>query len=261
MAETALQHAGPQAGERQKRLLVVVDGDGAHLYYTSILLQRLEYNIQTTKTAEDALESMEVAKPALVLTETSLAGMNGIELLKKLKHNPKTFAIPVVILTSSKDPAVKDACLREGCSAYLQKPVEPDVLYSAIQKATESMPRQYIRLNTCLNVVVGDDKSGAQSVINDYITALSENGMYVSTAAPKPIGLQIPITIFLEDARIKVEGVVLYSFKRGEGPLKTPGMGIKFVNINADDQRLIRTFIKREITKGLTMGQIGATIL
>jgi len=109
-------------------------------------------------------------------------------------------------------------------------------------------------------VIVGDEKAGAQPVFGDYISALSENGTYVSTGQPKPMGLQVPITIFLEDSRIKVEGMVLYSFKRGEGPLKTPGMGIKFVRIKPKDKDLIRLFIRRELTKGLTRGHIGETI-
>jgi CheY-like chemotaxis protein len=244
-----------------KRLLVVVDSDGSHLYYTSMLLQRLEYNIHTSKTAEDALEIMDPAQPALVLTDISLSGMDGLEFLKKVKRNPRTYAIPAIVLTSSRDPLVKQACLAEGCRAFLQKPVDPDVLYAEIQKATESAPRKYIRLNTCLNVIIGDDPAGA-SVIGDYITALSENGMYISTAKPRPVGLQVPITILLETSKIKVEGMVLYSFKQGEGPLRTPGIGIKFVRIRDEDQALIRSFIKREITKGiLTAGQIGGTVL
>jgi Tfp pilus assembly protein PilZ len=151
--------------------------------------------------------------------------------------------------------------LEEGSTAYFQKPVDADVLYAAIQQATESRPRQFIRLQTCLNVMVGEERSALTSVISDYITALSEQGMFVSTSQPKPVGLQIPITIFLEDAKIVVEGMVLYSFKREEGPLKTSGMGIKFVRIKPEDQRLIKVFVKKEITKGLTLGQLGGTIL
>jgi CheY-like chemotaxis protein/Tfp pilus assembly protein PilZ len=261
MAEPATQKENPQSGDRKKRLLVVVDSDNAHLYYTSILLQRLEYNIHTSKTAEDALEIMNLTHPALVLSEVSLTGMDGMELLKKIKQTPQTFAVPVIILTASKDPAVKETCLREGCSAFLQKPIDPDVLYPAIQKATETTPRKYIRLNTCLNVNIGDDRAGAPSASGDYITALSENGMYVSTNKPLATGIQVPVTIFLENAKIKADGMVLYSFNRGEGPLKTPGMGIKFMRISSEDQSLIRIFIKRELTKGLTPGQIGKTIL
>jgi CheY-like chemotaxis protein len=263
MADTITPAGGPQTGDRQKRLIIVVDGENSHLYYTSMLLQRLEYNIHSSKNADDALEIMNVSEPALVLTEVTLEGKDGVELLKSIKRNPRTFATPVIILTASRDPAVKEACLREACTAYFQKPVDPDVLYAAIQKATESAPRQYIRLNTCLNVIVGDDKKAELASTGDYISALSENGMFISTSLPKPIGIEIPITVFLEDSRIKVDGMVLYSFKRGEGPLRTPGMGIKFVHITPEDQALIRSFIRKEITKGLslTMGQIGGTVL
>jgi Tfp pilus assembly protein PilZ len=151
--------------------------------------------------------------------------------------------------------------LEEGCSAYLHKPVDADVLYAAIQKATEAEPRQFIRLQTHLNVIVGDDKAAQTSVISDYISALSEQGMFVSTSNPKPYGFQLPITIFLEDTKIRVEGQVLYSFKREEGPLKTSGMGIKFIRIKPEDQRLIKIFIKKEITKGLITGQFGGATL
>jgi CheY-like chemotaxis protein/Tfp pilus assembly protein PilZ len=260
MAETTRGNAAVKSGEREKRLLVVVDGNNAHLYYTSMLLQRLDYNIHTANTAEDALEIVNVAHPALVLTEISLSGMDGLELLKKIKRNPQSFSVPVIVLTASKDQAVKADALQEGCAAYLQKPVEPDVLYATIQKMTESRPRQYIRLNTTLNVIVGDDKAAEFSGTGDYITALSEHGMYISTSKPKPVGLQIPITILLEDMKMKVEGMVLYSFQRGEGPLRTPGMGIKFVRISSEDQNVIKVYITREITKGLTMAHIGGTL-
>ncbi len=247
-------------GEREKRLLVVVDSEASHLYYTSMLLQRLDYDLQTAKTAEDALEIVDMASPALVLTEAVLKGTSGTELLAKIKRNPRTFSMPVIILTASRDAAIKEVCQKDGCAAYLWKPVEPDTLYAAVQKATESLPRQYIRLNTCLNVLVGEEKDAASSVIGDYVTALSEQGMFVSTSKPKPVGLSVPITIFLEESKIRVEGMVLYSFDRGKGPLKTPGMGIKFARINPEDQAVIRSFIKREITKGLTMSHIGGTI-
>lgn len=260
MAESESRKAKSEPGERVTRLLAVVDSDSSHLHYTSMLLQRLEYNIHTTKTAEDALELVDVARPALILTEINLSGMSGLELLKKIKRNPVNFSVPVFILTASKDPAMKEDCLREGCNEYLQKPVDPDVLYSAIQKATESFPRKFIRLNTCLNVIVGGDKN-SNTVIGDYVSALSENGIYISTSKPKPVGIEIPITIFLEDVKIQVEGMVLYSFERGKGPLKTPGMGMKFVRIKPEDQQLIKIFIRREITKGLTLAQIGGTVL
>jgi len=251
MAETVPRNS--ETGDRQKRLLVVVDIQPVHLFYTSMLLQRLGYHIHALKTAEEAMDIMKVADVELIVTEISLDGIDGVGLLKTIKRNPQTYQMPVIILTSSKDQTIKSICLQEGCAAYLQKPVDPDVLYAAIQKETEIKPRKFIRLQTRMNVRVGAEEPTANSVINDYITALSEQGMFISTLKPKPVGAQIPIMIFFEDTRIKVEGMVLYSFKREEGPLKTPGMGIKIISIKPDDQSMIRDIITQEITKGLTM--------
>ncbi len=260
MAEALKKKMALKSGDREKRFLVVVDGDYAYLYYMSILLQRLEYNIYTVKTAEDALDVMGIVQPALILTEISLGGMDGVQLLKKMKRHPQAFPVPVIVLTSSNDQAVKATCLQEGCAAYLQKPVEPDVLYAAIQKATESQPRQYIRLHTSLNVIVGDDKAGQYAGRGDYITALSEHGMFISTLKPAPSGIQIPAVILLEDSKIRVEGVVLYSFQRDKSPMKTPGMGIEFVSISRKDQNAIKNYIKREITKGIPTTRVGGTL-
>jgi CheY-like chemotaxis protein len=260
VAETSKQERGVLADGREKRLVVVVDGDPANLYYTGMVLQRLDYNILTVGTGKELLEFLDIDHPALILTEAALPDVNGIDLLRSIKRNPSTHAIPIIALTASRDPAARETFMREGCKNVLPKPVEPDALYAAIQKVTETVPRQYIRLNTCLNVMVGEGREAELSVIEDYITALSEQGMFVSTSKPKPVGMRFPITILLEQSRIKAEGMVLYSFERGKGPFRTAGMGIKFVRIGDEDQATIRTFIHREITKGLTMGQIGGTI-
>lgn len=262
MADTGLQSPGASSGDRPKRLIIIADSESAHLYYTSMLLQRLEYNIHTTKSAKDLLEVLDVSEPALILTEASFPDMDGAELLRTLKRSPKTYSIPVIVLTKSKDVAHKNACVQEGCAAFFQKPVEPDALYAAIQKATESRPRQFIRIHTSMNVIVGDEKTAAHFGTGDYVTALSELGMFISTTKPRASGIEIPITLLLEGSKINVVGLVLYSFQRGEGPMKTPGMGIKFNRISPEDQNLIKVFIKKEITKGLTMtmGQMGGTI-
>ncbi len=254
MAEMKPLGNNAQSADRKKRLLIIVDGDGAHLYYASILLQRLEYTIYTTKTAEEALEIMDISIPSLILTDTDLPKTSGIDFLKQLKRNPGTKSIPVIVYSMAKDPAVRESCLREGAAAFLKKPLDAEALYAAIQSATEATPRSYVRLNTCLDVIVGNESGVDASRFDECVTALSENGMYVSTTKTRAKGMLLPITIFLGNSAIKVDGVVLYSFDRSNGPLRTPGMGIKFVRIRPEDQALIRAFIETQLTDGLPKG-------
>lgn len=82
--------------------------------------------------------------------------------------------------------------------------------------------------------------------------------MYISTSHPRKVGTLLPVTILLKDARIKVEGSVLYSFEPGKGPLRTPGMGIKFDRIRPEDLTLIRTFIREQLTRDIVRKQHAA---
>jgi len=234
--------------DKKRRVLFIVDGDASYLYYTGMLLQRLNYNIYTTRMAEEALAIMKFAVPMLVLTEISLQGMDGIELLRQIKQNPKTQSVPVIIYTASTEQSLKYICQDAGCDAFLRKPFDTDELYAAIQGAIGDKPRRYVRLQTCLSVMMGEDAKRAH-VMTDCVTALSDDGMYVSTSKPMAVGTHIPLTLFLGKTHIKIQGTVLYSFDVGRGPLHTSGMGVKFTHIKNEDRMLIRAYIKKELTK------------
>jgi CheY-like chemotaxis protein len=257
MADMLPKKSDSKIIDRKKRILFLVDGDASDLYYTGMLLQRLDYSIYTTRMAEEALDVLRFAVPLLVLTEASLPNMSGLELLKQIKQNPKIASVPVIVYTASKDPALAEQCLGAGCAAYLKKPVDPDELYAAIQKATEATPRQYARLNVCVQVFLGDAATAEESATGDCVTALSENGMYITTAKPRAIRESLTITLMLGGSRIRCEGLVLYSFNNNQGPLGAPGMGIKFTRISSEDRNLIRAFVKRELTQDIAQRENG----
>ena len=176
--------------------------------------------------------------------------MSGLELLRKLKQNQKTVSVPVVY-TSSSDQALIHDCQDGGCAALLRKPFDPDDLYAVVQKATEDKPRRYIRLQTCLTVLLGDEEKQKSSMV-DCVTALSEDGMYISTSKPLAVGIRLPMTVFLGHAIIKVQGTVLYSLDVGRGPLHTSGMGIKFTHITSKDRLLIKEYIQKDLTQDIS---------
>ena len=71
--------------------------------------------------------------PKVVLLDIQMPKVNGIEVLKRIKANPLTSTIPVVILTSSKeDPDIKK-CYALGANSYIVKPVNFDGFSAAIQ--------------------------------------------------------------------------------------------------------------------------------
>jgi CheY-like chemotaxis protein len=239
--------------DRENRTLLVVDRSATHLFYMGTVLRRLEYTVRAAKSAEDALRSMAEALPALVITDTVLPAMNGIDLLQRMKQDQRLKAVPVIIHSSDDGPGVKERCMAAGCTAYFKKPADIETLYKAIQAALESAPRQTIRIETSLRVEVGDGTAPGGDVRQEYATALSEGGLYIKSLTPDPVNTVIPLKLFIKDRVIKATAVVLYSSSKIGGQHKEPGMGMKFVLISAEDRAFVRDYIKEQISKGLSL--------
>jgi len=245
-----------QMEEHKKPFILIVDGNTVSGLTSSIMLQRLDYYVFSVKTAEEAITVISVAPPQLVLTEITLPQMNGIDLLRKLKEEKRSKEIPVIIYTRQQDPTIRQTCLQAGCSGYLTSPASPDQLYESIQMVTENTPRHFVRFHTSLEVIVGAEGIPGHRVRNEKVSALSVNGMYVSTVKPLPYGTILPFTIFLRDTPdgiINVEGKVLYSYSYDGrvGMVKQPGMGIKFTKIRIEDRARIKSFIQEKLMEGI----------
>ena len=72
--------------------------------------------------------------PALVLLDLKLPRMDGIEVLRRIRANPRTQLIPAVILTSSNEEKDRLAGYRVGANSYVQKPVEFSAFANAVSK-------------------------------------------------------------------------------------------------------------------------------
>lgn len=72
-------------------------------------------------------------QPDIILLDLNMPGVDGRQVLEKLKNHPETKSIPVIILTTSNDPVDVDKCYAIGASTYIQKPVNFDGLTQAIR--------------------------------------------------------------------------------------------------------------------------------
>jgi len=240
---------GGTSAERESRYLLIVDSDANELYYTAMLLQRFEYNICTARNADEAIEMVSVALPTLIISELSLAGRGGLELLQQLKENPQTASVPMIIKAKDPSPEVEKKCLQAGAN-LVRKPVQAEDLYRIVQLTIENTPRENIRIYTRLPVMVNNNPLDCGGE-GDCATVLSAHGMYVRTLNPSAVGSRLSLKIIVKGMTIAFEAVVLYSHRFGEGPFKEPGMGLKFISIAPKDQGFIRQFIKEEVTKGI----------
>lgn len=233
------------------RTVLLVDGSRTMLYYYGVMLQRLSYNVRTALTGEEALKEMEQCLPSLVITEISLPRMSGLDLLGKIAASDVMRKAPMIVLSSERDPRIRESCLRLGCAGYLNKPVDADVLYRTIQTASEQSPREHIRLRVSLKVIVGDGSGLGGNERVEYATALSAGGLFIRTLYPQPKNTITPLRIFIEDREIRGKAVVLYTSGMEKGAFREPGMGMKFIEISDQDRSFVREFINAQLTLGV----------
>ena len=70
-----------------------------------------------------------------MITDLVMPEVDGRELLRRLRGDPKTVALPVIIMTATPSDAAAEATLREGASLFLAKPIDLDALATLIRFA------------------------------------------------------------------------------------------------------------------------------
>jgi putative two-component system response regulator len=112
------------AGTVERPSILVVEDDPHIREVLAGLLGALGYRLLMAASAEQALETLEVVSPDLVLTDVHLGAMSGIELCARLKADARYELTPVVILTAVGDLEARVAGLAAGADAFFTKPVE-----------------------------------------------------------------------------------------------------------------------------------------
>jgi twitching motility two-component system response regulator PilH len=83
---------------------------------------------------EEAIEKAKTVKPALILLDVVMPKQDGFATCRKLKKDPETEKIPVVLVTSKNTETDKFWAEKQGSDGYIVKPFSPDELVKIIRK-------------------------------------------------------------------------------------------------------------------------------
>ena len=102
----------------------MVEDDPTHLKLAKLVLSAAGHNVSDAEAAEQALDTIKQEKPDVILLDLVLPDIDGLTLVRKLKADPETRAIPVVAVTAYLDRFKEKDALAAGCEAYLVKPID-----------------------------------------------------------------------------------------------------------------------------------------
>ena len=123
-------------------LLIEDNIDDAELTIHALKKKNLGNNLIHLKDGEEALEFLYATgkyagrnlnlQPRMILLDLKMPKLNGMEVLEKVKTEPSTKKIPVVILTSSREDPDLRRCYELGANSYIVKPVDFESFVNAV---------------------------------------------------------------------------------------------------------------------------------
>ena len=113
--------------------ILVVDDTPANIKLFSDLLAAKGYQVCTAANGEDALAQLAREKPDLVLLDIMMPGMSGYEVCRRIRDNPATALLPVVLCTSLDPNQERVKGIEAGADDFLSKPVNQAELFARVK--------------------------------------------------------------------------------------------------------------------------------
>ena len=125
--------------------VLVIDDDTMVREVINRLLTREGYEVIESAYGQAGYSRAVSDQPSIILLDLMMPVMDGFEVLHKLKSNPETSGIPVIILTARMDAESERRCMRSGAVDYIKKPWGPGELEDRIAIALGGRPPSHYR--------------------------------------------------------------------------------------------------------------------
>ena len=149
----------------QQPLILIADDNEINIQLIKAQLQNQGYRISTAQDGQEALEKIFELLPDLVLLDIMMPKLDGFEVCKQIKENPKTQFIPVVVLTALSDMQDKIKALELGADDFITKPFNKLELRTRV--------KSLLRMKE-----LHDEMDSSVDVIGAMITALEAKDEY-----------------------------------------------------------------------------------
>ncbi len=162
--------------EDAPRKILVVDDEDTNRKLLKILLESLNYVVDTASNGQEALDKVSAELPDLILLDIMMPGMDGYEVCKRLKESPDTSFVPIIILSALADMESRVKGLSMGANDFLSKPFDRSEL--AVRVGNLLKAKEYddfiIEYNRMLEAEVNKKTSDLQTAFEELRAANEE---------------------------------------------------------------------------------------
>ena len=206
-------------------------------------LKRTTCRVVAARTGPEALRLCEAEKPDLIFLDATMPGMDGIEVCRRLKGDPRFHALPIVLLATEDRLA---ACRDSGCDAVLTRPVAHEVFLETVRRFVTLQERQTPRIPASLRVefrVRGREYAA-------FTKDISPEGLFLKTPRPFRIGTPVDLVVHLPGpVDLALQGDVRRVIGPRPGSHLLPGIGIRFTDLAVATRVRIEEFIRDRLPR------------
>jgi response regulator RpfG family c-di-GMP phosphodiesterase len=154
--------------EKEEYKILIVDDSEENRLVLAEICKSLGYLSEHAIDGSVAMAKIQQSLPAAILLDIRMTGMDGFEVLEKVKNHPKWKDIPVIMITSLDDSETILKCLQMGADDYIPKPFEPILVKARLERAIVNL--SYLRKE---KMVLEKTFSGSMKILSDIISSLS----------------------------------------------------------------------------------------
>ena len=114
--------------------ILVVDDSEVERVVIIDSLRKDGFTVLAAASSDEALAQLERERPDLLLLDVIMPGVNGLQLCRNLRRDPRFAQLPIVLVTSKKTEADRHWGLKQGASDYLTKPFSVDQLLTVVRR-------------------------------------------------------------------------------------------------------------------------------
>jgi DNA-binding response OmpR family regulator len=111
-----------------KQRVLVIDDEPAALRLVEYVFKRADYEVHVAANGAEGLSKVDEVKPNLVILDVMMPDMSGLEVCQRLRAQPATARLPVIMLSAKGQVDDKVSGFEAGADDYVPKPVDPDEL-------------------------------------------------------------------------------------------------------------------------------------
>ena len=114
--------------------ILIIEDNEQNLYLESFILQKNGHEVMQARNGEIGIALAAQTRPALILLDIQLPGMDGYTVARELRKNSDIANVPIIAVTSYAMAGDRDRVLEAGCTDYMEKPINPDTFHAEIAR-------------------------------------------------------------------------------------------------------------------------------